>query len=76
MGLAHGLAPQYQTEIFSRNLQGPLHILRDTSMDLKLPLFKTEIGQKCFSFRGVKHWNSLPAESKQATTVYSFKATI
>ena len=43
MGLAHGLAPQYQTEIFSRNSQGSLHILRNTSMDLKLPLLYSKL---------------------------------
>ena len=37
----NGLAPQYLTELFSRNSQRSLHILRNTSTDLKLPLFKT-----------------------------------
>ena len=72
----NGLAPQYLTELFSRNSQRSLHILRNTSTDLKLPLFKTANGQKCFSFRGVKYWNSLSAESKQAVTLHSFKASI
>ena len=72
----NGLAPQYLTELFSRNSQRSLHILRNTSTDLKLPLFKTANGQKCFLFRGVKYWNSLSAESKQAVTLHSFKASI
>ena len=72
----NGRAPQYLTELFSRNSQRSLHILRNTSTDLKLPLFKTASGQKCFSFRGVKYWNSLSAESKQAVTLHSFKASI
>ena len=72
----NGLAPQYLTELFSRNSQGSLHTLRNTSTDLKLPLYKTVNGQKSFSFRGVKYWNSLPAESKQAVTLYSFKASL
>ena len=72
----NGLAPQYLTELFSRNSQISLHILRNTSTDLKLPLFKTANGRKCFSFRGVKYWNSLSAESKQAVRLHSFKASI
>ena len=72
----NGLAPQYLAELFSRNSQGSLHTLRNTSTDLKLPLYKTVNGQKSFSFRGVKYGNSLPAESKQAVTLYSFKASL
>ena len=71
-----GLDPQCLTELFSRNSQRSLHILRSTSTDLKLPLFKTANGQKCFSFRGVKYLNSLSAESKQAVTIHSLKASI
>ena len=29
-----------------------------------------------FSYRGAKLWNGLSAESKQATSLYSFKKTI
>ena len=72
----NGLAHQYLTELFSRNSQRSLHILRNTSTDFKLPLFITANGQKCFSFRGVKYWNSLSAESKQAVTLHSFKAFV
>ena len=72
----NGLAPQCLTELFSRNSQRSLHILRNTSTDLKLPLFKAANGQKCFSFRGVKYWNSLTAESKQPVTLHNFKASI
>ena len=72
----NGLAPRHLTELLSRNSQRFLHILRNTSTDLKLPFFKTTNGQKCFSFRGVKYWNSLSAESKQAVRLHSFKASI
>ena len=71
-----GLAPQYLTELFSRNSQRFLHILRNASTDMKLLLFKTANSQKCFSFRGVKYWNGLSAESKQAVTLHNFKASI
>ena len=72
----NGLAPQYLTELFSRNSQRSLHTLRNTSADLKLPLFKTANGQKRFSFRGVKYWNSVSAVSKEAVTLHSFKGSI
>ena len=36
----NGRAPQYLTELFSRNLQSSVHNLRKTSNDLKLPLMK------------------------------------
>ena len=72
----NGYAPQYLTELCPRNLQRSLHILRNTSTDLELPLFKTANGQKYFSFRGVKYWNSLSSESKQAVTLHGFKASV
>ena len=72
----NGRAPQYLTEPFSRNSQGSLHTLRNTSTDVKLPLYKTVNGQKCLSFRSAKYWNNLSPEPKQAVTLYSFKASI
>ena len=44
--------------------------------DLRLPLKKSSNGQKCFSYRGAKAWNDLPADTKQATSVNSFKKSI
>ena len=49
----NGLSSQYLTKHFSRNSQGSFHILRNTSTDLKLSLYKTINDQKCFSFREV-----------------------
>ena len=71
----NGYAPQYLTELFSRNSQNSVHNLRNTSNDLKLPLMKTATGQRCFSFRGAKYWNSLSVESKKAVNLASFKAS-
>ena len=64
----NGRAPQYLTELFSRNSQSSVHNLQNTANDLKLPLMKTVTGQRCFSFRGVKSWNSLSVESKKPQT--------
>ena len=44
--------------------------------DLRLPKKNSANGQKCFSFRGVKLWNSLPAESKTASSLNGFKKSI
>ena len=50
--------------------------LRNTETDLRLPKKKSANGQQCFSFRGAKIWNSLPAESKTASSLNSFKKLI
>ena len=70
------LAPQYLCELFTRNSSCSSYSLRNTGTDHKLPLKRSANGQRCFSYRGVKLWNSLSAESKQATSLYSFKKTI
>ena len=70
------LAPQYMCDLFTRNSLCSSYSLRNTGTDLRLPMKRSNNGQKCFSYRGAKLWNSLPAESKQATSLYSFKKTI
>ena len=44
--------------------------------DLRLPLKSSPTGQKCFSFRGAKIWNSLSTEVKQASSLDAFKNDI
>ena len=70
------LAPQYLSSLFKRNSQCSTRCLRNTETDLRLPKKTSANGQKCFSFRGAKLWNSLSAESKQASSLNSFKASI
>ena len=70
------LAPQYLCNLFTKNSQCSSRNLRNTETDLRLPKKKSAIGQKCFSFRGAKLWNSLPAESKKASSLISFKNSI
>ena len=60
------LAPQYLCNLFTKNSECSSRSLRNTETDLRLPKKKSANGQKCFSFRGAKLWNSLPAESKMA----------
>ena len=70
------LAPQYLCNLFTRNSACASHNLRNTETDLRLPKKNSANGQKCFSFRGAKLWNSLPAESKTASSLNGFKKSI
>ena len=70
------LTPQYLCDLFTRNLYCSYYSLRNTGTDLRLPKERSSNGQRCFSYRGAKLWNGLSAESKQATSLYSFKKTI
>ena len=65
----NGLAPHYMSKLFTRNSTGNSRSLRNTATDLRLPKKSSANGQKCFSFRGAKLWNSLPAETKQASSI-------
>ena len=66
----NGLAPQYMRNLFTRNSACNSRSLRNTAADLRLPMKTSANGQKCFSFRGAKLWNSLPAETKQASSQF------
>ena len=44
--------------------------------DLRLPKKNSANGQKYFSFRGAKLWNSHPAEAKTASSLNGFKKSI
>ena len=70
------LAPQYLSSLFKRNSQCSTRCLRNTETDLRVPKKTSANGQKCFSFRGAKLWNSLSAESKQASSLNSFKKSV
>ena len=69
----NGLAPQYMRNLFTRNSACNSRSLRNSATDLRLPMKTSANGQKCFSFRGAKLWNSLPAETKQASFTDTFK---
>ena len=67
------LAPQYLCNLFTKNSACSSRSLRNTETDLRLPKKRSANGQKCFSFRGAKLWNSLPAESKKASSLVGSK---
>ena len=69
----NGLAPEYLSKLFIRNSETHLLALRNTSTYLQLPKKRTSNGQKYFSYKGVKSWNCLPLEIKQASSLKVFK---
>ena len=54
--------PQYMHNMFTKNSQFSERNLRNTTTDLRLPSRKSTTGQKRFSYRGAKMWNSLSTE--------------
>ena len=72
----HQLAQEYLCSLFTHNSQCASHSLHNTETDMRLPKKNTANGQKCFSYRVAKLWNSLSAESKQASSLSSFKHSI
>ena len=70
------LAPQYLCDLFTRNSHCSSYVLSNSETDLRLPMKKSSNGQKCFSYRGAKAWNDLPAETKQASSLNSLKKSI
>ena len=70
------LAPQYLCKLFIKSSACSSRSLRNTETDLRLPKKRSANGRKCFSFRGAKLWNSLPAESKTASSLGGFKKSI
>ena len=65
------LAPDYLSEVFTKNSACSRKNLRNTATDLQVPRTKTCNGQRAFSYRGAGVWNHLDLEIKQAS---SFKA--
>ena len=70
------LALQYLCNLFIKNSECPSHTLRDTATDVRVPKKYSKNGQKSFSFRGAKLWNSLSAGSKQASSLNIFKKSL
>ena len=72
----HELAPQYFCDLFTRNSKSSSYVLRNSETNLRLPKKKSSNGQKYFSYRGAKAWNDLPPDTKQASSLNSFKKSI
>ena len=70
------LAPHNLNDLFIRNIENPSYELRNTATDLQIPKRYTANGQKGFSFRGAKLWNSLSTEIKSERTITNFKTAL
>ena len=69
----NSLAPDYLRKLFAKCSDDRERFLRSSETDLKIPLLKTINGQKAFSYRGAKLWNSLERASKLAPSLKIFK---
>ena len=69
------MAPGYLGNkfIFRGNVSGRA---TRSSQQLNIPLFKTETGQRSFSYRIVNIWNNLPSEIKLSQCLNSFKRNL
>ena len=70
------LAPNYLSEIFTKNSACSRKNLRNMATDLQVALLKTSNGQRAFSYRGAGVWNHLDLEVKQASSFKAFKDTV
>ena len=76
--IIHGFAPTALTEIFSSASVVRPHDynLRNSDMKLNLPFPKTEYLKKSISFNGVKLWNDLPIEVRNAESLGIFNSLL
>ena len=67
------LCPDYMAQMFQRQREQAMRTLRNTETDLRLPLFRTNNGQKSFAYRGATVWNSLDHQIKLSPSLSNFK---
>ena len=62
--------------MFTRVNNSTARSLRNAEVNLQLPLLKSAGGQKCFSYRGAKLWNSIGTEAKYSSNLRDFKREV
>ena len=72
----NNIAPKNLCDIFIKNTVDATRSLRNTNTDLRLPLRSSANGQKRFSFRSAKCWNSLSTKAKETSSIKAFKCLI
>ena len=72
----NSLAPDYLSKLFAKCSDDRERFLHSSETDLKIPLLKTINGQKAFSYRGPKLWNSLERATKLAPSLKTFKGQL
>ena len=71
----NGLAPPYRCQKFKTRSE--VHNCNTRNRDrLHIPLCRTAAGQRAFTFRGQRLWNSLPDEFQSVTNLDVFKVKI
>ena len=65
----NSLATNYLRKLFAKCSDEREWFLRSSETDLKIPLLKTTSGQRVFSYRGGKLWNSLERALKLAPSL-------
>ena len=66
--------PHYMHKILTKNSHFSERNLRNTAIDLRLPLRKSTGAQKSFSYRGARVWNGLSTECKDSRFLQVFKS--
>lgn len=69
----NGLAPDYLKERFRRLSDKCKRELHNTKTDLEIPLYKSALGQKCFSNQDATVWNHLSLHTKLSPILKGFK---
>ena len=72
----NSLAPNYLRKLFAKCSDERERFLRSSETDLQILLLKTTSGQRPFSYRGAKLWNSLKGATKLAPSLKTFKEQI
>ena len=67
--------PQYLTSKFTKRSNIHTRNTR-TRNSLQIPLYRTAIGQRTFSYRGAYTWNNLHNELRQSASLASFKRAL
>ena len=66
-------APQYICNLFQRNSDCSSRDLRNTTTDLRLPMYTSPYGQKSFSYRRAMLWNNIAIGVKHAPSFSVFQ---
>ena len=67
-------SPQYLSDLFVRMCELHPRELRNSGIDLAIPLLRTANGQKSFSYRGASLWSSLDLDKKEDSSINAFRS--
>ena len=74
--VVNNLAPSRFSSMFQNSNYIHSYNLRGSSSSLFLPRPNTEYGRKCFRYRRVKIWNSIPEQVRNSESLNSFDRNI